>query len=84
MGNAKSKAKGVVTRTKSGKSIKKPQRNSTQDCVLISVKTANSRKRQKQREAAKERMRKFRARQAEVKLAEKAKHAKKIKQTKKK
>ena len=49
---------GRVTRTKTGVEIKKPRSDYIQNCVLISVATANSRKKKKQRERGTERKRK--------------------------
>ena len=71
MGKAKGRMKGVITRARRGKNIKKPQKGSTQDCILISVSTSNSRKRQKQKELNRERVRQYRARQAELEKAKK-------------
>ena len=65
-----------MTRARSGKDIKKPQKDSTQDCVLISISTANSRKRQKKRQATREIVRQYRARQAEINKSEKTKEVK--------
>ena len=67
MGKAKGRMKGVITRARRGKNIKKPQKGSTQDCILISVSTSSSRKRQKQKELN----RQYRARQAELGKAKK-------------
>ena len=52
---------GRITRTKTGVKIKKPRSDYYQNCVLISVATANSRKKKKQRESGAEGMKKGRA-----------------------
>ena len=65
MAKAKTKVKGAMTRTRTGKKINKPNHDVEQKCVLISVSTANSRK----REANRERVRKFRAKKASEKKA---------------
>ena len=80
MARATRKAKEVMTRTRSCKNIKKPKTDAKQDCVLISVSTANSRK----RKANKERMRQFRAKKAEEKKVEQAKQKKTTKKPSKK
>ena len=49
---------GRVTRTKVGVKSKKLRSDYIQNCVLISVTTANSRKKKKQRESGAERKRK--------------------------
>ena len=72
MAKAKSKVKGAMTRTKNGKKIKKPNLDVEQKCVLISVSTANSRK----REANRERVRQFRAKKAAEKKKEDSKENK--------
>ena len=69
--NAQPLSKLTLTRARGGKKIKKPQKGSTQDCILISVSTSNSRKRQKQKELNRERVRQYRARQAELEKAKK-------------
>ena len=61
MAKAKKKIKGPMTRTRSGKEIKKPNYNTIQDRVLISDATANSRK----KKAEAERKRKSRLKEAE-------------------
>ena len=48
IGKAKGRMKEVIRRVRRGKDIKKPQKGSTQDCILILVSTSNSKKRQKQ------------------------------------
>ena len=65
---------GRVTRTKTGVKIKKPRSDYLQNCVLISVATANSRKKKEQRESGAERKRKSRAKkklQMDAKLKDK-------------
>ena len=52
---------GNVMRTQTGVKLKKPRSDYIQNCVLISVATANSRKKKKQRESGAERKRKSRA-----------------------
>ena len=80
MAKAKTKVKGAMTRTRTGKKINKPNHDVEQKCVLISVSTANSRK----RKANKERMRQFRAKKAEEKKVEQAKPKKTTKKPSKK
>ena len=53
-----------ILRTKTGVKIKKPRSDYIQNCVLISVATANSWKKKKQRESGAERKRKSRAKRS--------------------
>ena len=62
--------------TKSGRVVKKPDREITQNCVLRSVSQANSVKREKNREDTARRVREFRARQKEKESKKTPKDAK--------
>ena len=74
---------GHVTRTKTGVKIKKPRSDYLQNCVLISVATANSRKKKKQRESGADRMRKSRAKK-KLQMDAKPKDKKIVKKSKEK
>ena len=77
MAQAKTKVKGAMTRTRTNKKINKPNNDVEQKCVFISVSTANSRK----REANRERVRQFRAKKVSKKKAEYSKAKKRTKST---